>query len=155
MLERATGIGFEIAAAADPLANTANLADGRADLTIVTTNAIEDHNATAELQFKPIVTFGAKRSPRYPEVPTLAELTGNDKDDFTYSFAIFGPSGLPDALAATLASAIQDACAAPEAVVAASAAGLPLACHDAEILQATIERDLGVARRIAAPLGDD
>lgn len=155
MVEGATGISFEVVEAADNAVRPADVAAGRADLAIVTTNSIEDHNAAAEVALRPIVTFGAKRSPLYPDTPTFAELSGDDKNDFTYSFAIFGPAGLSDQVAATTTAAIQSACGAPEAVVAASAAELPLACHDAEIVHETIERDLGVARRVAAHLEED
>jgi tripartite-type tricarboxylate transporter receptor subunit TctC len=155
MLEGVTGIGFETVATADHQASAAEIAAGRADLAIVATNSIEDHAVAAGAALRPLVTFGAKRSPLYPDTPTFAELSGDDSNDFTYSFAIFGPAGLPDGVAATLADAIQQVCSNPEALVAASATELPLDCHDARIVHETIERDLGVARRVAAYLGEN
>jgi tripartite-type tricarboxylate transporter receptor subunit TctC len=150
LLEDEIGIRVEAVAAPDDGAMLANLAEGRTDLAVVTTNAID--RSGADVALRPVVTFGGERSPRYPDTPTFAEVTGDDQNDFTYSFALFGPAELPDEAAATLAAAIQGACTDPEAVLAAGAAGLPLACHDAEIVRQTIERDLGVAGRVAAYL---
>lgn len=150
LLEDQTGIRFEAVAVPDDGAMLASLAEGRTDLAVVTTNAIDRYGAVVEL--KPILTFGAERSPQYPDTPTFAEMTGDDQNDFTYSFAVFGPAELPDEAATALAAAIQEACADPDAVATAGAAGLPLACHDAEIVRETLERDLGVAGRVAAYL---
>lgn len=147
LLESETGIAFEAVEAADNRASLMDVAEGRAEVGLVTTNSIENHNAVAEVDLRPIVTFGAKRSPRHPETPTFAELTADDKNDFTYSFALFGPSALPDELTRELSDAIQTACAHPTALTAAGAASLPLACHDAEVAGETVARDLRVARR--------
>ena len=148
MIERATGITFEVVEAADDQASLADVARGRADFGLVTTNSLEAHEAAAEIDLEPIVTFGAKRSPLYPNTPTFAEVTGDDENDFTYSFALFGPPGLDDELTRSLAEAIQTACARPDALTAAGAAGLPLACREAEVVEQTLERDLQVARRV-------
>jgi tripartite-type tricarboxylate transporter receptor subunit TctC len=113
---------------------------------LVTTHSLEAHDATGgELQ--PLIPFGARRSPLYPDTPTFAEVTGDDANDFTYSFALFGPPELDDDLARTLAEATQTACARPDALTAAGAAGLPLACREAAVVEQTLERDLQVARR--------
>jgi tripartite-type tricarboxylate transporter receptor subunit TctC len=145
MIERATGIDFEVVEAADEQASLADVAAGRANVGLVTTNSLEAHDAAGELS--PIVTFGAARSPLYPETPTFAEVTGDDENDFTYSFALFGPPALDDDLARSLAEATLTACARPAALTAAGAAGLPLACREAEVVEQTLERDLQVARR--------
>jgi tripartite-type tricarboxylate transporter receptor subunit TctC len=150
LLEAASRAPFERRVASDPRAVAETVAAGRADLGIVTTHAVGD---TAGL--RPVLTFGAKRSPLFPETPTLAELTGSDKDDFTYSFAVFGPAGLPDDTAASLSAAVDQACGDPDLAVAARAARLPLACHDAEIVRQTLARDLGVVQRLAATRAAD
>jgi tripartite-type tricarboxylate transporter receptor subunit TctC len=147
MMERASGMAFEVVEAADDQASLADVASGRADLGLVTTNSLEAHDTAAGVELQPIVTFGAKRSPLYPDTPTFAEVTGDDKNDFTYSFALFGPPKLDEDLTRTLAEATQTACARPAALTAAGAAGLPLACREAEVVEQTLERDLQVARR--------
>jgi tripartite-type tricarboxylate transporter receptor subunit TctC len=147
MIERATGATFEVVGAANDDASLADVANGRAALGLVTTNSLDGRIAAAGKQFRPVVTFGARRSPLYPGTPTFAEVTGDDQNDFTYSFALFGPPGLDDQLTRDLAEATQIACARPAALTAAGAAGLPLACHEAEVVEETLERDLQVARR--------
>jgi len=147
LIERATGMAFEVVGAVDDQASLADVAEGRADVGLVTTNSLEAHDTAAGVDLQPIVTFGAKRSPLYPDTPTFAEVSGDDKNDFTYSFALFGPSGLDENLTRTLAEATQTACARPAALTAAGAAGLPLACREAEVVEQTLERDLQVARR--------
>jgi tripartite-type tricarboxylate transporter receptor subunit TctC len=146
MIERATGRAFEVVAATDDRASLADVAKGRAGLGLVTTNSLEG-SAAAASELRPVVTFGARRSPLYPKTPTFAEVTGDDHNDFTYSFALFGPPGLDDRLTRSLAEATQIACARPAALTAAGAAGLPLACHEAAVVEETLERDLQVARR--------
>ena len=79
--------------------------------------------------------------------------TADAKNDFTYSFALFGPPALPDMVPRELSDAIQTACAHPAALTAAGAAGLPLACHEADVVRETIARDLRLARRALA--GED
>ena len=153
LLESETDIAFEVVEAADSQASLMNVAQGRADLGLVTTNSIQAHNASAEAELRPIVTFGAKRTPRHADTPTFAELTADAKNDFTYSFALFGPPALPDVVTRELSDAIQTACAHPAALTAAGAAGLPLACHEADVVRETIARDLRLARRALA--GED
>lgn len=146
MIERESDIAFDGVRARDGRASMAEVAEGRAELALVTTNAIAPFNAGSEMKLRPIVTFGAERSPRYPETPTFAELTGDDKNDFTYSFAIFGPPDLPDEQIERLGDALRNACRDPAAAQIADAHGLRLTCHDAEVVRQTLERDLQVAR---------
>lgn len=138
---------FVMVAAADDPASLADVATGRADVGLVTTNSLEAQDVAAGVDLRPIVTFGARRAPLHPGTPTFAEVTGDDENDFTYSFALFGPPELHPGLARSLAEAIQTACARPAALTAAGAAGLPLACREAEVVEQTLERDLQVARR--------
>ena len=145
LIERATGMSFDVVESADDQASLRDIAQGRADLGLVTTNRLGASAARGEVQ--PLVTFGARRSPLYPDTPTFAEVTGDDANDFTYSFALFGPPELEDELTRSLAEGIQTACARPAALSAAGAAGLPLACREAEVVEQTLERDLQVARR--------
>ena len=122
---------------------------------LITTNDIRTRSAAAGADLRPVVTFGARRSPLYPDTPTFAEVTGhykNDftysyKNDFTYSFALFGPPKLDEDLNRNLAQAALTACARPAALISAGEANLPLACREPEVLEQTLERDLQVARR--------
>jgi tripartite-type tricarboxylate transporter receptor subunit TctC len=69
MIERATGRAFEVVAATDDQASLADVAKGRAALGLVTTNSLEGHSAVGS-EPRPVVTFGARRSPLHPKTPT-------------------------------------------------------------------------------------
>ena len=98
---------------------------------LITTNDIRTRSAAAGADLRPVVTFGARRSPLYPDTPTFAEVTGHYKNDFTYSFALFGPPKLDEDLNRNLAQAALTACARPAALIGAGEANLPLACRGA------------------------
>jgi tripartite-type tricarboxylate transporter receptor subunit TctC len=147
MLERAAGKPGEVVEVADEQASLADVARGRADLGLITTNDIRTRSAAAGADLRPVVTFGARRSPLYPDTPIFAEVTGDYKNDFTYSFALFGPPKLDEDLTRNLAQAALTACARPAALIGAGEANLPLACREPEVLEQTLERDLQVARR--------
>ena len=72
---------------------------------------------------RPIATTGIKRSPVYPDVPTVAEsgLPGFDVDLWT---AIYAPAGLPPAALAKLNGAINAALKHPELVAAFGKIGI-------------------------------
>jgi tripartite-type tricarboxylate transporter receptor subunit TctC len=147
MLERAAGKPFEVVEVADEQASLADVARGRAYLGLITTNDIRTRSAAAGADLRPVVTFGVRRSPLYPDTPTFAEVTGDYKNDFTYSFALFGPPKLDEDRTRNLAQAALTACARPAALIGAGEANLPLACREPEVLEQTLERDLQVARR--------
>lgn len=149
MLERGTGIAFDQVAAQGNGIILADVATGRAEAGIVTTNTIDGFNAVSEDKLRPLVTFGAARSPRYPGTPTFAELTNNEKNDFTYSFAIFAPPGMNADHVARLGKALSATLAETAVQERALSHGIPLAFNGAEILQQTVDRDLHVARGVA------
>ncbi len=148
-LEKEKGIAFEHILGLGNGLILADVANGRSDLGIVTTNTIEGFNAVSEHKLKPIVTFGAKRSPRYPETPTFAEITVNEKNDFTYSFSLFGPPGLPDQTVERLKNAIQATIALPHVKARGEAHGIDLVHNGPEVVDETIARDLRVARSVS------
>jgi hypothetical protein len=73
-------------------------------------------------------------------------VTGDYKDDFTYSFALSGPPKLDEDLTRNLAQAALTACARHAALIGAGEANRPLACREPQVLDQTLERDLQVAR---------
>lgn len=72
------------------------VAGGAADAGVAMTNSLPafmvEHPGTLEV----VATFGAQRSPHFPEVPTFSELVGDDKRDYTISFSVFAPAGTPE-----------------------------------------------------------
>ena len=123
------------------------VAGGAAEAGIAMTNSLPKFIADNPGAIEVIATFGARRSPHFPEVPTFAELVGDDKRDYTISFSVFAPSGTPDEavvpLGAELAGPYPEDLVAPLAEI-----GLAIAPADAATARATLERDLGVARSL-------
>ena len=116
---------------------------------LLTTNLIKRFNAAASgTKVAPIVTFGAKRSPRHPDTPTLAELSGNDKYDFTFALGFYGNTAMPPEVAERIYQVRKEAQADPAIVDAPVHADFPVNVHDAKVLQESFERDLRLLRRL-------
>ena len=119
------------------------VAQGEADLGIVVTNALP--RAQQETPgLKVLTSFGAGRSPHYPEVRTYAELVGDPKKAFTSSFSLFGR---PDTDRAELA-ALAEAFARPfpsKIVKSLDWLAQNVVVSDEATVRETVRRDLRVA----------
>ena len=80
-------------------------------------------------KLRPLATFGAKRDPAFPDVPTLKEL-GYDVEYSVWAGA-FAPAGTPQPVIATLRDAISKAVASPEFKAAMAGAKSPISYLDA------------------------
>ncbi len=96
-----------------------------------------------------LLTSGARRHPNLPNVPTLAEVAGNQRLAFTISVGLFGPPGLDGATAAILAKAFEAAGRDEAARAEARKLSLPLAVNDSAVLIDTMKR----TRRVIQELG--
>ncbi len=124
---------------------------GKADLGLVTTNLLEGFNATSKVgQALPIMTFGAKRSPRYPETHTLAEISADEKNDFTIALGLFAQRGAPAEMVTQLAHALDQVQNAPSIRTAAVQRNFPIKVNDAEVLRQSFERSLRLLTRLQA-----
>lgn len=95
-----------------------------------------------------LLTSGARRHPDLPNVPTLAEIAGNQRLAFTISVGLFGPPGMDSATAAALARAVA-AAGKDEAVrAAARKLSLPLAVNDSAVLMETMKRTRRVIQEL-------
>ncbi len=149
LLVAVLGSGFEEIREHGPQAIFDAVTEGRAELGLITTNLIERFNAaTTGTKVVPIVTFGAERSPRHPETPTLAEISGNDKYDFTFSLGFYGNEAMPPAVAERIYQALKAAQADPEIIDAPVHVDFPVNVHDAEVLRGAFERELRLLRRL-------
>jgi len=92
-----------------PLA-TAAMA-GEVDLPTATQTIFNAHYANGTLI--PLAQTGATRSPRFPDLPTLAEagIPGIDARAF---WGFLGPAGVPPAMIARMEAALRQAVAQPE-----------------------------------------
>ena len=96
-----------------------------------------------------LLTSGARRHPGLPQVPTLAEIAGNQRLAFTVSVGLFGPPGMDKAAVAALARAVETA-GKDEAVRAeALKLSLPLAVNDSTVLMETMKRTRRVIQELA------
>lgn len=124
---------------------------GAADLGIVTTNLLEGFNAeNTGTGAVPVLTFGAARSPRYAEVPTLAEIAGDDKMDFTIALGLYGSADMDPALAASILQALQTIQSSPVVLDSPLAKDFPMTVNPPEVLQAAFDRDVRVLKRLSA-----
>ncbi|GAB5468022.1 MAG: tripartite tricarboxylate transporter substrate binding protein [Rhodospirillales bacterium] len=140
---------FEEVRAPGPQAIFDAVVGGQADLGLVTTNLLEGFNAAAtQGQAVPVMTFGAKRSPRYPDTPTLAEISGDDKNDFTIALGLFASKAAPADMVKTVAAALAKAQQAPALASAPVQKNFPITLNDAEVLRQSFARSLRLLTRL-------
>ena len=83
---------------------------------------------------------GAKRSPAFPGVPTVAEtVPGYEAAAW---FAVFAPAGTPAEVVARLSSALGEALRAPELVERFAQAGVDVTASTPEQLRDTLRSEL-------------
>lgn len=149
LLVAVLGSGFKEIRVHGPQAIFDAVTEGKAELGLITTNLIARFNAaTSGTKVAPIVTFGAERSPLYRDTPTLAEISGNDKYDFTFSLGFFGNKTMRPEVAERIYQGLKEAQADPEIVDAPWHADFPVNVHDAKNLREAFERDLRLLRRL-------
>lgn len=86
-----------------------------------------------------LASWGAKRHPAFPDVPTLKEL-GYNVENYVWS-GLFAPKGVPGPVMATLQKAVAAAAKAPEFVTAMEKIRVPVAYLDAPEFKAFIDKD--------------
>lgn len=149
LLVAVLGSGFKEIRAHGPQAIFDAVTEGEAELGLITTNLIARFNAaTSGAKVAPIVIFGAERSHRYPDTPTLAEISGNDKYNFRFALGFYGNNAMPPEVAERIYQGLLEAQADPEIVDAPVHADFPVHVHDAEALREAFERDLRLLRRL-------
>ncbi len=150
LLAATLGDRFDAVTAPGPQAIFDAVAQRRAELGLITTVLIERFNAAAPgAGIVPLVTFGAQRSERYPDTPTLAELARDNKRDFTFALGLFGAAAMPARIARGLLAALREVESDP--AVTGALADVPLRVHDEETLREAFARDLRLVRRLGAP----
>jgi tripartite-type tricarboxylate transporter receptor subunit TctC len=105
----------------------------------------------AAQKLRPLASFGAKRHPAFPQVPTLKEL-GYDVEFYVWAGA-FAPAGLPAPVLATLRESIRKAAASAEFTGAMEKMQTPAAYMDAPEFQKFLERDSALLRKAVQAIG--
>jgi tripartite-type tricarboxylate transporter receptor subunit TctC len=102
-------------------------------------------------KLRPLASFGAKRHPAFPDVPTLKEL-GYQTEFYVWAGA-FAPAGTPAPILATLREAIRKAAHSPEFTGAMEKMKTPAAYLDAPEFQKFLERDSAMLRKAVQSIG--
>lgn len=125
-----------------------DLDSGIADAAIVFTRVL----VFPEFQgrYRPLATFGGARSALLNDkVPTFAELSGDEKDTFTTSVALFGPPGMSDETVASISAAFfRGVSSDPMVMETAAKRGIDIVIKDADVVAETMERDRNVVERV-------
>lgn len=120
---------------------------GKAELGILPTPALFRPSGK-DNELRALLTSGARRHPRLPDVPTLAEVTGKKKQSFTAAVGIYAPPNTPVELTDPLARALVAAAQAPSAKEGAEKAGIPLNVQNSIVLRESTAR----AKRVITEL---
>lgn len=123
---------------------------GEADIGLAVTNTIPAAS-TRNSDYEVVTTFGADRSPHFPDVPTFGELMNDRKKAFTTSFSMFAYKST----AVATVSAFRESFAQPfPPSLLASLGDLGQSVHinDANTVKETLARDLRVSLSVVSDL---
>jgi tripartite-type tricarboxylate transporter receptor subunit TctC len=102
-------------------------------------------------KMRALASFGAKRHPAFPDIPTLKE-QGYDVE-FSVWAGAFAPAGTPAPVLATLRDAIRKAVASPDFSGAMEKMKTPVSYMDAPEFQKFLERDAEALRKAVRAIG--
>ena len=102
-------------------------------------------------KLRPLASFGAKRHPAFPDVPTLKDL-GYQTEFYVWAGA-FAPAGTPPPTLVTLRDAIRKAVHSAEFSGAMEKMKTPAAYLDAPEFQKFLERDSAMLRKAVQAIG--
>lgn len=148
MVERKTNLSFDKQETTSTTAAADLVRTRRADLAAVDTRLALLHNSRDNSKFRIITTFGARRSPELPQVPTFAEITGDPKLAYTISFGVFAPARTDPAIAAKLTAAMMGMRDDDDMHFQARVAAIPLQIDGPSAVLQAIARDRRVAENV-------
>jgi tripartite-type tricarboxylate transporter receptor subunit TctC len=102
-------------------------------------------------KLRPLATFGAKRHPAFPDVPTLQEM-GYDIEYYVWS-GMFAPAGTPQPVLTTLRNAIRQGVASQEFKNAMEKLRSPAAYLDAPEFAQFLAKDAARLRQAIQKIG--
>ena len=94
----------------------------------------------------------SQRSPRMPDIPTVAETLPNFRG-FPAWWAFFGPAGLPAAIAERLSGEVRASLKQPEVVAKLGDLGLTTIGSTPEELAAYLRREIDAVGSLAKAIG--
>ena len=123
---------------------TSALTTGGADAALMVTFAVATYTSPA---MRPLITFGAQRSPLYTSTPTINEVS-KERIALTGALGVYAPPGLSKKTAEALTAAFVAAAQAPDVVQIVAARNLPIEVSGPAEVRANLARN----RRIVAQL---
>ena len=102
-------------------------------------------------KLRPLATYGAKRHPGFPDVPTLKE-QGYDLEYYVWS-GMFAPAGTPEPIMRTLRDAVRKSVASTEFTTAMEKLRSPPAYLDAPEFAQFLARDTARLRQAIQKIG--
>ena len=148
LMEKALGVRFTDVGAATRADILDALAAKRADAGFLITQGLLATPGTPAPPVRPIVSFGAKRSPELPDLPTLQESVGKPHNAITSAIALFGPPEMKGTQAAAIAADFLAAGKGADAKAAIAASKIRVAIGDGLLLHQTMSRDANVIKRV-------
>jgi len=144
-LERVTGARIDtLAIGGRPEEYTKALTTGGADAALMVTFAVANYTSPA---MRPLITFGAQRSPLYTGTPTINEVS-KERIALTGALGVYAPPGVSKEISEALTAAFAAAAQAPFAAQVIAARKLPIEVSGPAEVRANLERN----RRIVAQL---
>ena len=104
---------------------------------------------------KILALSSAKRSPAAPDVPTVAQVTGNKDYDFTLWAGIFAPQGTPQAVIDRLNKAINKVIDDSDVKARLEAAGAVVAPMAVDQFKDFVQEESAKYLRVSSRLGGD
>jgi len=101
---------------------------------------------------RPLAIVDAKRSPRLPDVPTVAEILPGFQG-FPAWWAFFGPAGLPNSIAERMSAEVRAALAAPEVQAKLGDLGLSTISSTPQELDAHLRREIDAVGKLVKSIG--
>ncbi len=150
MVKKRTGISFTMQPSNSWASSAALLLSGKADLAHFGTDWALTYNekASAKDKLRFLATFGAQRAPELPDVPTFAEIVGDPKAAFAFSFAVWS-AATADKAFTNKATAALLSIAGNEAMHAeARKLRIPLQIDGPQVVLETLARDRRVLKDV-------
>ena len=150
MVKKRTGISFKMQPSNGWASSAALLLSGKADLAHFGTDWTLTYNekASAKDKLRFLVTFGAQRAPELPNVPTFAEIVGDPKAAFAFSFAVWSAATADKAFTDKATAALLSIAGNEAMHAEARKLRIPLQIDGPQVVLETLARDRRVLKDV-------
>jgi tripartite-type tricarboxylate transporter receptor subunit TctC len=150
MVKKRTGISFTTQPTDGWPGSAALVLSGKADLGYFATDWVLMHNeqAAAKDKLRFLATFGAKRAPELPHVPTFAEIMGDRKAATTSSRALWSAANADTAFTDKATAALLSIAESPKMLAEARKLRVPLQIDGPQVVLETLKRDRRVIQDV-------